>query len=105
MILEARIINYKWEEKICSKEILQVLYVLFNWEIQCLNSAPTIKLIDSQNKNKNKNKNKTIKLIYIYIYMFSQLKKKMRTNKKKAVISKQIPRKTINPNFVCSLVK
>ena len=74
MILEARIINYKWEEKFCSKEILQVLYVLFNWEIQCLNSAPTIKLIDSQNKNKNK----TIKLIYIYIYiyMFSQLKKK-----------------------------
>ena len=62
--------------------------------------SPTIKLIDSQNKNK------TIKLIYIYIYMFSQLKKKkMRTNKKKAVISKQIPRKTINPNFVCSLVK
>ena len=102
MILEARIINYKWEEKFCSKEILQVLYVLFNWEIQCLNSAPTIKLIDSQNKNKNK----TIKLIYIYIYVFStKKKKKMRTNKKKAVISKQIPRKTINPNFVCSLVK
>ena len=64
--------------------------------------SPTIKLIDSQIKNKNKNK--TIKLIYIYIYVFST-KKKMRANKKKAVISKQIPRKTINPNFVCSLVK
>ena len=42
----------------------------------------------------------------INIYMFSQKKKKkLGQTKKKAVISKQIPRKTINPNLVCSLVK